>query len=71
MKIDFDYYIFIDYSENLLGYFIIEKEKINDISQKISRFSHFRELKNKSAYLHSINKIIENNNLKGYFLKFR
>jgi len=27
---EFDYYIFIDYSENLIGYNIIEKEKLKN-----------------------------------------
>ena len=33
----FDYYIFIDYSENLIGYNIIAKEKINGILPKITK----------------------------------
>lgn len=65
----FDYYIFIDYSENFLGYFIIEKEKINEFIPKISKFSHYKELKHKKAYLHSIKKIIEKNEILSYSLK--
>ena len=54
----FDYYVFIDYSENFLGYLIIEKEKISEIIPKISKFSHYKELKHKHAYVHSIKNII-------------
>ncbi len=53
----FDYYIFIDYSEDYLGYLIIEREKIKEFLPKISKFAHYRELKNKSAYLKSIKRI--------------
>ena len=39
----FDYYVFIDYSENLVGYSIIEKNKMIELLPKISRFKHYRE----------------------------
>ena len=65
----FDYYVFIDYSENFLGYLILEKNKIKDFIPKISKFSHYKELKHKHAYLHSIKKIIEKNKILSYPLK--
>jgi len=65
----FDYYIFIDYSENFLGYLIIEKEKISEFLPKISKFAHYKDLKHKSAYLHSIKKIIDKNKILSYPLK--
>ncbi len=58
---EFDYYIFIDYSENYLGYLIIEKSKIKEFLPKISKFAHYRELKHKKAYLNSIRKVVEKN----------
>jgi len=68
----FDYYIFIDYSEEFLGYLIIENGKKKEIMPKISKFAHYKELKYKSAYLHSIKKIIEKNQICSYFkLKIR
>lgn len=67
----FDYYIFIDYSENFLGYFIIEKEKIGEFLPKISKFAHYRELKHKPAYLHSIKKVINKNKVLSYPLKVK
>jgi len=65
----FDYYIFIDYSENYLGYLIIERERIRDFLPKISKFAHYKELKHKPAYLHSIRKVIEKNKIQSYLLK--
>ena len=67
----FDYYIFIDYSENFLGYFIIEKEKIREFLPKISKFAHYKELKHKHSYLHSIKKVIEKNKILSYPLKIK
>jgi len=68
---EFDYYIFIDYSENYLGYLIIEKEKIKKFIPKISKFAHYRELKYKKAYLDSIKKRIDKNKICSYLYKFK
>lgn len=65
----FDYYIFVDYSENLLGYMIIETNRIAELLSKISKFAHYKELKHKSAYIHSIKKVIEKNKVLSYTLK--
>ena len=66
---EFDYYIFIDYSEDYLGYLIIEHENIREFLPKISKFAHYRELKNKGAYLKSIRKVIDKHNITSYLLK--
>jgi len=68
---EFDYYIFIDYSENLIGYSIIEKEKLKELLPKMSKFAHYRELKRKSAYIHSIKKIIDKNAIIHFFTKYK
>ena len=34
-----DYYIFIDYSERLVGYIIIQKEKIKELLPRISKLN--------------------------------
>jgi hypothetical protein len=47
----FDYYIFIDYSENLVGYSIIDKNKMKELLPKISRFKHYREAGDRKQYL--------------------
>ena len=67
----FNYYIFIDYSENLLGYMIIENNKIQEFLPNISKFEHYKELKYKSAYIHSIKKIIDKNKVLSYLLKHK
>ena len=70
-KKEFDYYIFIDYSENLIGYLIIEVCKIKELLPKISKFAHYKFLKHKSAYLHSIKNRIEREKIKSYLLKLK
>jgi len=67
----FDYYVFIDYSESFLGYLIIEQSKIREIIPKISKFAHYKELKHKSTYIHSIKRVIENNKVLQYLLKVK
>lgn len=68
---EFDYYIFIDYSENLIGYNIIEKDKILDLLPKISRFRHYRSSKDRKLYLKNARKTIIRDNIKSYFIKFK
>ena len=58
-KDEFDYYIFMDYSENLIGYSIISKERIKEILPKISKLKHYKGLRHKTQYLNSIKKIFE------------
>ncbi len=66
-----DYYIFIDYSESLVGYLAIEYPKINDLLPKISRLRHYRESKKRKIYLKNVNRSFKTYNLKNYFLKFK
>ena len=68
---EFDYYIFIDYSENLIGYTIIENKKFKELLPKISKFAHYKELKHKSAYIHSIKKIIDKNKILDLIAKYK
>lgn len=68
---EFDYYIFIDYSVNLIGCAIIENKKLKELVPQISKFSHFKELKYKSSYIHSIKKIIDKNKVLDFFLKHK
>lgn len=49
----------MDYSENLIGYSIISKEKIKELLPKISKLKHYNILRHKSQYLNSIKKIFE------------
>ena len=67
----FDYYIYIDYSENLIGYAIIEKEKVKDLLPKISRFRHYRESKNRKIYLKHIRNTVKREKICSYFAEFK
>ena len=66
---EFDYYIFIDYSENLIGYLIIEKNKIKDCLSKISRFRHYRKAMKRKLYLKNARKTFIKKRLLNCFLK--
>jgi len=61
---EFDYYIYIDYSENLIGYAIIELPKI-------SRFRHYRESKNRKIYLKHIHNTVKREKICSYFAEFK
>ena len=67
---EFDYYIFIDYSEDYLGYLIIDKEKVNEILPKISKFKHYRKARNRKLYLNNASKTLRRENIYASFLKF-
>lgn len=65
----FDYYIFIDYSENLIGYVIIESSKIKNLLQKIFRFKHYRAAGDRRLYLKKVKQTFKREKLLGYFIK--
>jgi len=66
-----DYYIFIDYSSNLIGYLVIEYPKIKDLLPRISRLRHYRESKKRKLYLKNVKQSFKADNIKNYFLKFK
>ncbi len=68
---EFDYYIFIDYSENLIGYSIISKEKIKELLPKITRFRHYRGAGDRKQYLKNVKNTFKRDDLKSYFLKLK
>ena len=68
---EFDYYIFIDYSEKLIGYSIIEKIKLRELAPKITRFRHYREAGNRKQYLKNVKNTFKREGIKSYFLKFK
>lgn len=68
---EFDYYIFIDYSENLIGYSIIENKKLKELLPKISRFRHYKEARNKKLYLKNISKTIKRDSIMSSFLRLK
>jgi len=68
---EFDYYIFVDFSENLIGYSIITKDKLNELIPKISRFKHYRDVDNKKLYLKNIKKTIKKDEIESSFIKLK
>jgi hypothetical protein len=70
-KEEFDYYIFVDYSENLIGYIIIDKKRINELLPKISKLKHYKTLKNKVQYLNAMKNIFEKNKILNILSKHR
>jgi hypothetical protein len=70
-KILFNYYIFIDYSKNLLGYNIISKENINKLISKIGKFKHYSKIQHKKEYLRSIKKFIKKEKINSFFEKIK
>ena len=68
---EFDYYIFIDYSEDLVGYSIIEKAKLMELTPKIVRFRHYRKAGNRKQYIKNVKNTFKHDNIKSYFLKLK
>lgn len=68
-KKNFDYYIYIDYSECLIGYLIIKKESVKECLLQTSRFKHYREAKQRKLYLKNASKTFKKKEILGSFLK--
>jgi hypothetical protein len=68
---EFDYYIFIDFSENLIGYSLIEKAKFSELLPRINRFKHYKNVSNKKLYLKNIKKTFDRENIRQYFMRFK
>ena len=67
----FDYYIFIDYSENLIGYSIIESNKIYELLPKIKKFKHYKGSRERKLYLSHIKNTIKRDGIIDYFEKIK
>jgi hypothetical protein len=67
----FDYYIFLDYSLELLGYILIERKNIEEIISKIRKVKHYKDVKLKKLYLSSIRKVLEDRDLRKLILKIK
>ena len=65
----FDYYIFIDFSENLIGYNVIDKGKIKELLSKTNKFGHYREARNKRLYIKNVRNTFRREKLQQYFVK--
>ena len=58
-KWQIDYYIFIDYSDQLIGYNIIERKNVDLLLEKTSKFEHYKKVRHIKTYLLKIKKIIK------------
>ncbi|MFH1801912.1 MAG: hypothetical protein ABH864_00505 [archaeon] len=68
---EFDYYIFIDYSENLIGYNIISKDNVPQLLPKIERFKHYKGERGRKVYLSHIKNTIKREGIRSYFDKIK
>lgn len=71
MKREFNYYIYVDYSENLIGYLIISRENKSELLKRVVQFKHFKELRNKQLYLKKIKRIFERQKIESLIFKKR
>ena len=72
MKIKrFDYYIYIDYSKNLVGYIVIEKNKIEELLPKMSKLHHYKDIKHRKEYISAMKKRFEKEKIKSLLLKWK
>ena len=67
----FDYYIFIDYSEDLIGYMIIAQKKIKELLPYILRFKHYRKTRDKKLYLKNVKHLFKREKLLQYFVQHK
>jgi|SRR3989339_89939 len=68
-KWSIDYYIYVDYSERLIGYIIIEKAQVDKLLPRITKLHHYKDIKNKKGYIKSIKKVFDKNKIQEYLLK--
>lgn len=63
----FDYYIFIDYSENLIGYLILNGKNLDNILPFCGKLKHYSSLRYKNEYIKSIKKYFDCNDIFCFF----
>ena len=68
---EFNYYIFIDHSENLIGYSIVKRENLKELLPKISRFRHYKEARGRKIYIKHIKNTIKRDKIRTYFEKIK
>lgn len=68
---DYDYYIFLDYSEDLIGYNIIERDSVAGLLPKISKLKHYKGSRNRKLYIKHLKNSIEKNKIGSYFEKVK
>jgi hypothetical protein len=68
---EFDYYIYIDYSENLIGYIIVEREKIGELLPKLTKLHHYKDIEHKKEYLSSIKERFKRDKIIEFIFKYK
>jgi hypothetical protein len=68
---EYDYHIFLDYSENLIGYNIIEKKKVKELLLNINKLKHYKNLKHKREYLNSMKNLFVKKKINTFILKMK
>lgn len=48
---------------------IIDRRKLLELVPKAAKFTHYKDVKNKSSYIHSIKEILRKNNVLDFFTK--
>ena len=64
-----DYYIYIDYSHDLIGYNIIERENVELLLKKTSKFEHYKKVRHIRTYLIKIKKIVKKDEISSLLYK--
>ncbi len=68
---EYDHYIFIDYSDKLIGYNIIERRGVSELLPKVVKLRHYRNLKHKREYLRAMKKLFVREKIDSLILKSR
>ena len=66
---EIEYYVYIDYSERLVGYIIINKERITNILPRVTKLHHYKDIKYKKGYIKSAKLLFEKNKIADLLLK--
>lgn len=68
---EFDYYIFIDYSENLIGYIIIKKENVKELCLRLAKIKHYKKVRHAREYLPAIKRRFEKEGILNFVSKHK
>ena len=64
-----DYYVYIDYSHDLIGYNIIERENVEILLKRLPKFEHYKKVRHIRTYLIKIRKIVKKDEISGLLYK--
>jgi hypothetical protein len=67
----FQYYIYIDYSEEFIGYSIIQNEKVKEIILRTTNLKHYRNIRHKKEYLKAIKNIFDREKILEFLFRYK